>query len=142
MPHMNRRTVAAAIGAAALAIPAACLPGRASVSSDLPRLIKDHRAAYRAFCKAIDREQEMEAAFEGREHEDIADAYAGAKRDLEATGEAEWEAAIAVCAYQCQTLEEARLKAAYLATAPGLKDGLQPEHIEALLASFGQAVAS
>jgi hypothetical protein len=51
---MNRRTVAAAIGAAALAIPAACLPGRAAVSSDLARLIKDHRVSYRAFSKAIE----------------------------------------------------------------------------------------
>ena len=208
---MNRRTVAAAIGAAALAIPAACLPGRAAVSSDLARLIKDHRVSYRAFSKAIDREQKMEAAYKAAQdntivvpcllgggmnlsngyeacQEHTAGAYenqrdrleqlsrvapeladqvravmdakeaenavlvdrvfaeeearqeafglAGAKRDLEATNNAERETAIAVCAYQCQMLEEARVKAAYLAEAPGLSDGLQPEHIEALLQSF------
>jgi hypothetical protein len=115
-------------GAAAIALVGTAVPAAfASASSDLARLIEDHRVAYRAFCNAIDREQKTEAADFG---------LAGAKRDLKATSEAEEEATIAVCAYQCRALEEARLKAAYLAEAPGLSDGLQPEHIEALLQSF------
>jgi hypothetical protein len=51
------------------------------------------------------------------------------------TEEAEHEAAIAVCAYRCRTLEETRIKAKYLASAPGLKD-LWEDHVEALLESF------
>jgi hypothetical protein len=221
MSALARRQVlqgGAAMAVAALGVSGSPKAAFASVSSDLARLIKDHRVAYRAFCKAIDREQEMEAAYyKAKNHdtiivpcllgggaslsqgyefcqEHITGAYenqrdrltplsrvapelaeqvravmdakeaenailvdrvfaeeearqeafglAGAKRDLEATGEAEEDAAIAVCAYRCQTLEEARLKAAYLAEAPGLGDGLQPDHVKALLASFRQAVAS
>jgi hypothetical protein len=85
----------------------------------------------------------MDRVFAEEEARQEAFGLAAAQRDLEATGDAEEKAAIAVCAYRCLTLEEARLKAAYLTTAPGLKsDGLQPEHVKALLASFRQAVAS
>ena len=215
---MNRRTVAAAIGAAALAIPAACLPGRAAVSSDLARLIKDHRVSYRAFSKAIDRAQKMEAAYKAAQdntivvpcllgggmnlsngyeacQEHTAGAYenqrdrleqlsrvapelaeqvravmdakeaenavlvdrvfaeeearqeafglAGAKRDLEATNNAERETAIALCAYRCQTLGEARVKAEYVAANLADIDGLQHDQVKALLGSFSdKAVAS
>lgn len=63
-----------------------------------------------------------------------------AERDWDRAEQAEHEAAIAVCAYPCRTLEEARLKAEYLAKSPGLSDGLQDEQREALLQSFSEPV--
>lgn len=204
----NRRAVLT--GLAAAAVVGAAVPAEAA-SSDLPRLIEDHRAAYRAFIEAIDLEQEVEAAYEAAHGDTIivpsllgggygmsngyddckkhiaagdenqrerlkqlsrvapelaeqvravmdakeaenmvlvdrvfaeeearqeAFGLAAAKRNYHATSDAERDAAIAICAYPCRTLEEARLKAEYLATAPGLNDELQPEHVEALLQSF------
>jgi len=213
MPQANqidRRKALALVAAAPAAITLAGATA-AAASSDLARLLEDHRVAYRAFCDAIDREQEMSSAHkdaytiivpcllgggfslaQGREfcEEHIAAAYfnqrdrlkqlsrvapelaeqvrsvmdakeventelmdrmfaeedarqeafglAAANRDYEATSEAEEEAATAVCAYCCHTLEEARLKAEYLAEAPGLRDGLQEEQVKELLQSFSE----
>ena len=64
-----------------------------------------------------------------------ASGLADAELNWERTEEAEHEAAIAVCSYRCRTLEEAQIKAKYLASAPGLKD-MWDEHVEALLQSF------
>jgi hypothetical protein len=50
---------------------------------------------------------------------------------------------MAACTYRCNTLEEARLKAEYLANPPGLlSDELQPEQIEALLELFSDKAAN
>jgi hypothetical protein len=213
MKPITRRSVTTGLAAVVTAIPAVGTFSK-SASSDLTRLIKEHRVAYRAFCKAITREEKMNGAYKkahtdkttvlcllgggyslssGYEfcQENIASAYrnqrdrlpqltrvapdlaeqfrsvmdakeaenmdvldrtfaeeearkeafglARAERELEATGEAELEAAIAVCAYPCATLEQVRLKAEYLAKAPGLSDGLQEEQVEALLQSFSGA---
>ncbi|MGI8724690.1 MAG: hypothetical protein ACR2J1_04910 [Methyloceanibacter sp.] len=198
--------------AAATVIPATGVPAEKG-SSELNQLIKAHRTAYRAFCRAIDREQKMEEdykkvrdntilvpcfltgdAFElqlgyefcgerleasytrqrkqlenltrvfppdlveqslavidakQKENFDVLDrmfaeedarreafGLAPAKRDWEATNDAEQEAALAICAYNCRSFEEAAVKARYLATAPGLRDGLLDEHVDALLQSF------
>ena len=65
--------------------------------------------------------------------------WAAAKRDSEAASDAEIAAAMAICAYPCGTIEEARIRAEYLATAPIFSDGLQPDQVEALLLSFAES---
>ena len=62
-----------------------------------------------------------------------------ANRKYAATDDAENDAAVAICAYPCRTIEEARLKADYLRTAPSLSDGLQSWHVEALIESLTAA---
>jgi hypothetical protein len=172
-------------------------------ASELPALIKAHRAVYRTFCKAIDQLEKRKDAIDGvvvpcllgggfslrqgyefcQEH--LASAYknqrdrlpqlsrvapelaeqfravmdekeaenmallddlyaevAAVERNYEATSEAEEQAASAVCGYRCRTIEEAKLKAKYLAEAPGLRDGLTEEQVEALLqSSIGEEAA-
>jgi hypothetical protein len=62
--------------------------------------------------------------------------FAAAMRAKEEADDAEIEAAVALCVYPCKTIDEAAIKAKYLKSAPGFKDGLQPDHAEALLKSF------
>jgi hypothetical protein len=57
-------------------------------------------------------------------------------RAKEEADDAEIEAAVALCVYPCKTIDEAAIKAKYLKSAPGFKDGLQPDHADALLKSF------
>lgn len=213
MKPLSRRAVTTGLAAAVTAIPAVGLCVGAESASELPGLIKAHRAAYRAFCNAIRRREKLEeaykatdvvvpcllgdafslsygrqfceehlvaeyrrqraslerlsriapdlaeqarAALDAKEAENMAIldsmvdeeearresfGLAEAEREWDRTEDAEHEAAIAVCAYRCRALEEARIKAEYLATVPSLRD-LMNEHVNALLQSFrGEAAA-
>lgn len=57
---LSRRSVTTGMLAAVTAIPAVGLAKGAKEASELPVLIKAHRAAYRAFCNAIDRQNKIE----------------------------------------------------------------------------------
>jgi hypothetical protein len=82
----------------------------------------------------------LDRVFAAEEARKEAFGLASAESELEATNDAEQDALLAVCAFRCCTLEEARLKADYLAKAPGLAtDGLQDEHVMTLLQSFSAA---
>jgi hypothetical protein len=54
----------------------------------------------------------------------------------ELANEAEEAAAITLCSYPCQTIEEARAKAEYISGSPLIRAGLTDEQIEVLLGSF------
>jgi hypothetical protein len=56
----------------------------------------------------------------------------------ELANEAEEAAAITLCAYPCQTIEEARAKAEYISGSILVRDGLTAEQIEVLLGSFSR----
>jgi hypothetical protein len=87
----------------------------------LASLIEAHGAAWRAFCEAIDRVESAETP--------------STKQAWRVTDKAEKKAALAVCAYRCRTIEEARIKAEYLLGGLGLFD--QWDECEtALLQSF------
>jgi hypothetical protein len=208
MKPLSRRSVTAGLAAAVTAIPALGLAKGSNGAPELRALIEVHRAAFRAFGQAIDREGQQEEAFEqsqvvvhcpmageaydisaGREfcEERLAAAYgkqrdrlaplakvapdlakqaraaidaaeednrlvlerllaeedtrkeasgfAEAERQYTAAEQAERDAAMALCDYRCQTIEEARIKAKYLATVPLIKD-FANEELMALLGSF------
>jgi len=180
MPQANqidRRKALALVAAAPAAITLAGATA-AAASSDLARLLEDHRVAYRAFCDAIDREQEMSSAHkdaykdtiivpcllgggfslaQGREfcEEHIAAAYFNQRDRLKQLSRVAPELAEQVRsvmdAKEVENTElmdrmfaeedarqEARLKAEYLAEAPGLRDGLQEEQVKELLQSFSE----
>ncbi len=59
---------------------------------------------------------------------------AAAEHAMSATNDADEKAFIAVCAYPCESLDEARIKAEYLASIP--LDMMGKEHLEALVQSF------
>jgi hypothetical protein len=61
-----------------------------------------------------------------------------AERDRDAAADAELSAFSDVCAYRCNSLEEAKLKAKYLLTTYMVRDGWDDEAI-ALLKSFSAA---
>jgi hypothetical protein len=84
-----------------------------AVSLELLRLIETHRLAWDAFAKPGDSDAE----------------------EVEAEA-AEYAAATALCAYRCRTIEEVRVKAAYLRRYPGLAELGDTELIAALLQSF------
>jgi hypothetical protein len=63
MKPVTRRSVTTGLAAAVTAIPAVRLSVGAESASELPGLIKAHRAAYRAFCNAITRREKMEEAY-------------------------------------------------------------------------------
>ena len=87
--------------------------------------------------KEAENEALMQSVFAEEDARMEAFGLAAAKRDLEATNDAERDAVAALCAYRCRNLEEARVKAHYLATAPGLaSDGLLEEDVMELLLSF------
>ena len=67
MKPLSRRSVTTGIAAAVAAIPAVGLCKGAKESSELRELIKAHRAAHRAFCRAIDRLDVMTEAYKKSE---------------------------------------------------------------------------
>jgi hypothetical protein len=71
MKPLTRRSVTTGLAAAVTAIPVVGLCDVAENASKLPALIKAHRAAHRAFCKAITREDEMKLAYEKAHPEPI-----------------------------------------------------------------------
>ncbi len=84
-------------------------------------LIEDHRIAFDAHIEAIDHDNEI--------NDDDSSAR------LDAASDAEDAMLTEVCAYQCETLDEARIKAEYLLSMP---DDLQDRHFAFLLESFGR----
>jgi hypothetical protein len=63
-------------------------------------------------------------------------AYAKAGVAWRSAVDVEEEAAMAICAHRCSSIEEAAVKFQYLFRDSPFKDELQPEHIEALAESF------
>ena len=63
-------------------------------------------------------------------------AYDASEADEFEKSKAEDAATLALCAYPCRTLEEARIKGEYLAEAPGLRGGLEEDQVRFLLRSF------
>jgi hypothetical protein len=84
----------------------------------------------------------MDSVFAEEDARQEAFGFAAAKRDLEATNNAERETAIALCAYRCQTLGEARVKAEYVAANLADIDGLHHDQVKALLGSFADKAVS
>jgi hypothetical protein len=85
----------------------------------LAKLIDDHRAAYDAFIVEVERNEDAKTP----------------SRAYWTTDRAERRALLAVCAYRCRTLEDAKVKAEYLLKAPSLK-GTMADRELALLQSF------
>jgi hypothetical protein len=118
--HPSRRSALAKLGmglaaTSTLATASAFAAPEASVSPELVRLIEAHLVAWDVFIKTVD---------------DI-----GVDR---AAVDAEDDLVLALCAYPCRTIEEARVKAAHLRRyAPGLVELGDSRLIEALLQSFG-----
>ncbi|MDR4307680.1 hypothetical protein IHQ68_13740 [Chelatococcus sambhunathii] len=82
--------------------------------------------------------ENLEAArrqFDDDEAEREAFGLAPLERLVTAADDAEKAAALALCSYRCETIEEVRARAAYLRTAEILRDGLSDEQTEALIAS-------
>ena len=78
----------------------------------------------------------MDRMFAEEEARQEAFGLAAAQREHKCADKAERDAAVAVCRYPCRTIAEARRKAEYLASAPGIHGDLLAEDVEALLASF------
>ena len=86
----------------------------------LAELIERHRAAYNALSRAID------------DHEDERHHPA-----VDAAIDADEDALFELCAYRCESIQEASAKAVYLLTTVQVRDDmLSPEHIRALLESL------
>ena len=98
------------------------------MTANLAQRIDSYRAAYRAFVEAVDRDEQQETP--------------ATKEAYSVTDKAEIRALIAVCAYRCRTLDEAREKAEYLLTTPSLLKGDMTDHEAALLRSFTRKVAA
>lgn len=122
----RRKILAGGSAAAALAlVPLNCAAH--ADSSELQRLIEANRVARRVFCDAVDIEQEAERT--GLDVE-AADLLWQEKND------AERASAIALLAYPCRTIEEARIKAEYILASP-LKDEVHDwDLLEPFLRSF------
>jgi hypothetical protein len=97
---------------------------RSTAPAPIFALIEKHRAAYEAYLQAIDHAEETKAALPA------------ADRAKDEANAAEIKAAVALCSYPCKTLDDVRIKAEYVLTAPIFSDGLEPDQIEALLQSF------
>jgi len=63
---------------------------------------------------------------------------AAATRAYDEKDDAEHEAALKLCAYQCRTIEEAAMKAEYIASS-AIRDQMETDHAKALLGSFRPA---
>jgi len=112
LPTINRRSALAKPGLGLAATSAVAAPD--AVSPELVRLIEAHRVAWDTFLKAA---------------EDTDNAQ-------NAASDTEDDLALALCAYPCRTIEEARVKAAYLRKYPGLVELGDTRLIEALVQSF------
>jgi len=118
LPTINRRSALAKPGlglAASSALAAtSAVAAPDAVSPELVRLIEAHRVAWDTFLKAA---------------EDTDNAQ-------NAASDTEDDLALALCAYPCRTIEEARMKAAHLQKYPGLVELGDTRLIEALVQSF------
>jgi hypothetical protein len=123
----TRRTILAAIAAT----PAAALPAPAE-TMELDRLIGAHGRAHAAFVVAVDKLEIAQHDHTGPEANVRLEA---AEARLLEANEVERAALLAVCSYPCQTIGDARAKAAYLASTPAFSD-MAGELTKALIASF------
>ena len=110
----------------AIAILASLREGAAK-ESPLVALIEIHRAARQAFCDACDIEQEAERAGVGVKEA----GFLWSEKEA-----AEMDAATALLAYPCRTIEEVRTKVAYVLASPLVNDMRAPEFLDAFLGSF------
>ena len=98
-----------------------------------PELAEQMRAVLDA--KEAENMAIIDAAFEEENARKEAVGLLATKRRWEELRDAEESAALALCAYQCRTLDEARIKAAAILESP-MMDDLAGGHAEALLRSF------
>jgi hypothetical protein len=116
LPTINRRSALAKLGlglAASTSLAATAIAAPNAVSPELARLIEAHRVAWDAFLETAE----------------ATDNAQNAASDVDAL-------AMAICAYPCRTIEEARMKAAHLQKYPGLVELGDTRLIEALVQSF------
>jgi hypothetical protein len=99
-----------------------------------PELAEQARAALDA--KEAENMELIDRLFADEDARKEAFGLAAASRAFESTNNAEEEALTALCAYPCETMAEARIKAEYLASTVAFSDGLEAEHTEALILSF------
>jgi hypothetical protein len=111
---------------------AAAAAAHGAGNSELINLIARHRAARQVFCDAVDVEQEAERTGEGVE---------AANALWQETNDAEVAAALAMLAYPCQTIDEARVKAEYILASPLKSEISDWGLLEPFLRSFTSAEA-
>ncbi len=99
-----------------------------------PELAEQARKVFDA--KEVENMALIDKAFEEEEARKEAFGLAEVQRRWEATNEAECAAALALCSYRCKTMEEARIRAEYIAQTPIIREDGEGEYIEALLRSF------
>ncbi|WGJ13772.1 hypothetical protein QEV83_13915 [Methylocapsa sp. D3K7] len=99
-----------------------------------PELAEQGRAALDA--KEIENMELVDRLFADEEARKETFGLAAASRVRDAVSNAEDEALTALCAYPCETIAEARIKAEYLVSMPTFSDGLPDHQVEALLLSF------
>jgi hypothetical protein len=128
----DRRLFLATTGAAAMAASALKSPARAAEASQLADLIERHKAARKAFCDAVDAQEEAERTGEGVEE---------AEALWQETDAAERASAVAMLAYPCRTIEEARAKGSYILTSPLHAEIHDHDLLAAFLRSFVDAPA-
>jgi hypothetical protein len=115
LPNLNRRSALAKLGlglaaSSTLAVAPAVAAPESAVSPELLRLIEEHRAANNVYLQALALLNEAErAVFDGKRPHEAIDS---ANEEVNAQSDPESEAAMALCAYRCSTIEEARIKAA------------------------------
>ncbi|MGA9826699.1 MAG: hypothetical protein WBQ53_17975 [Methylocystis sp.] len=78
----------------------------------------------------------IDKAFEDEEDRKEAFGLAEVERRWKVTNDAETETAMALCSYQCKTIEEARIRVEYILQTPLIRDDGEGEYLEALLRSF------
>jgi hypothetical protein len=96
-----------------------------------PELAEQARAALDA--KEIENMELVDRLFADEEARKETFGFAAAERAWTATNNAEDEALTALCAYPCETIAEARIRAEYLVSMSG---ELQDYHFDTLLQSF------
>ncbi len=129
---LDRRSFVSGLTGTALAIAPITVASAGSASSTLQGLIDAHKVAHNVWRAAEIRLEELNARYDIAR--DYQSQFVAAEHATYVTNDADEEAFIAVCAYPCESLDEARIKAEYLASIP--LDMMGNEHLEALVQSF------
>ena len=130
---LSRREALRGTGVAALAAGAAMVPlvgalAKRSEGGELAELIENHRRALQKYHHMCDVWGVMKTG---------SAAYKRTEPKWQRANDAERAAALALCSYHCQSLEEASIRARYLDAVPDLFDGVTyHDAMEALNSSF------